>query len=479
MESPATAPAKAPSSRVCPHCSKVFQGVHNMRASGSHIAYCATAAAAAAASAGPSIKKRKEKEFNCCCRTVCPSMSTLRDHQATCQLFKFRADERMQRSLMKDASSIANEAMHLVFDHGEHGHGDGAAAAANDGSGEHGEGGEEPHDARHLDCDLTHANMHIRIAEAKRQPLTPAMRHELWVAQFCLRRSLSNEDGQELVDKYNEDLHVSEKKNKKFQSQTYRKILENIKFNRRYPDILGYQWDQEVVIDVPAGMNGPDPSQVTFKFADATAVLSSMLQETRLHGNKKENIQWDPKKVLVKGTDERAYDADIFSGDWAFRTKLNIPVGKDLLAVSVYSDATNVTGSGRHLAHPIYIQIGNFVEEVRNKDGAYRPIALLPRLNPIESMKSSEELTAFKLQMFHTCISAALKPLKEMNDKGGWQLNVMGEKRVLLPAISFFPKIAQRCGFITAVLCIFVFHTAPARLFAGLLFSPRDLTFAD
>ena len=92
----------------------------------------------------------------------------------------------MQRSLMKDASSIANEAMHLVFDHGEHGHGDGDAAAANDGSDEHGEGAEEPHgDDAHLDCDLTHANMHIRIAEAKRQPLTPAMRHDSGLPNFA------------------------------------------------------------------------------------------------------------------------------------------------------------------------------------------------------------------------------------------------------------------------------------------------------
>ncbi len=110
MENPARAPPKAPSSRVCPHCSKVFQGIYNVRASGNHIATCATGAAAAA-SDGRGIKI-KTKSFICCCRTVCPSISTLRDHQATCQLFKFRADERMQRSLMKDASSIANEAMH-------------------------------------------------------------------------------------------------------------------------------------------------------------------------------------------------------------------------------------------------------------------------------------------------------------------------------------------------------------------------------
>jgi hypothetical protein len=319
--------------------------------------------------------------------------------------------------------------MHLSLDHVE------------DGEDKEGESGHHhDEDGGCADCDLTYANLHDRIKAAKRLPLTPAMRYELWVAQFCLKRALSVLDGQEMVDQRNEDLDEYKKKKKEYKSQSYRTILENIKFNRRYPDIRGYRWDQEKVIDVPAGMNGAAPSQVTFKYADAPAVLSSMLLEKRLHGNKKENISWDPKHVVVKGTDERVYDADIFSGDWAFRTKKDIPVGKDLLAVSVYSDSTNVTGNGKHSAHPIFIQIANFTEEVRNKDGSYRPIALLPRLNPIESMKDSKEFSAFKLKMFHDCVDAALKPLKEMNDKGGWRLNVMGEDRVLLPAIAFFSQ---------------------------------------
>jgi hypothetical protein len=335
---------------------------------------------------------------------------------------------------MYDPESIANEAFHVALDHtDEHGHDDGDANAK-----EGGEGGAEDH--QHDTCDMTHADMHTRIAQARKQPMSKAMRHELWVAQFCLKKALSVESGQEMVDKYNEDLSESKKKKKEHRCQMYRNILENIKFNRRYPDIRGYRWDKEVVIDVPAGMNGVNKSQVTFKFADATAVLSSMLQEKRLHENKKENIQWDPKQVFVEGTDERVYDADVFSGDWAHRTKMTIPVGKDLLAVNVYSDATNVTGNGRHSAHPVFIQIGNFTEEVRNKDGAYRPIALIPRLNPIESMKSSKELAAFKLEMLHICLAAALKPLKEMNEKGGWQLTVMNEKRILIPAIAFFTQ---------------------------------------
>ena len=333
--------------------------------------------------------------------------------------------------------------MHLSLDHAEDGE---------DGKEGEGESGHQHGEDGGCDgCDLTYANLQDRIKAAKRQKLTPAMRYELWVAQFCLKRGLSLLDGKEMVEQRNEELDES-KKTKEFKSQTYRRILENIKFNRRFPDIRGYRWDQEVEIEVPAGMNGAAPSKVTFKYADATAVLSSMLLEKRLHGNKKENISWDPKHVVVKETGERVYDADVFSGDWAFRTKQEIPVGKDLLAVSVYSDATNVTGSGKHSAHPIFIQIANFTEEVRNKDGSYRPIALLPRLNPIESMKDSKEFTAFKLQMFHTCVEAALKPLKEMNEKGGWRLKVMGEDKVLLPAIAFFSQDSPEVRFVTAFL---------------------------
>ena len=416
-----TTDATAPDSRTCPHCSKIFWGI-KMVGFGSHKRHCLRSETDVQA-------QQRTKQHNCCCRSTFPTRSDLREHQEYCGVFKIRLDERTQRGLLHDPRSIASEAMHLSLDHVE-----GV-------EGEEGESGHHHDEAGGCaDCDLTYENLHDRIKAAKRQPLTPAMRYELWVAQFCLKRSLSLSDGQEMVDQRNEDLDEFKKNKKEHKSQGYRKILENIKFNRRYPDIRGYRWDQEKVIDVPAGMNGAAPSQVTFKYADVAAVLSSMLLEKRLHGNKKENISWDPKHVVVKGTDERVYDADIFSGDWAFRTKKEIPVGKDLLAVSVYSDSTNVTGNGKHTAHPIFIQIANFVEEVRNKDGSYRPIALLPRLNPIESMKDSKEFTAFKLKMFHDCVEAALKPLKEMNDKGGWRLNVMGENRVLLPAIAFFSQ---------------------------------------
>ena len=431
--SAASVPPNIPS-RTCEGCNKIFLGASNLSGFGSHRAACL---AARGGGRGKGENKNISKRFNCCCRTTCPSIAALRDHQSTCPTYQFKVEERQHRHLMYNPESIANEAMHVALDHGEHGDGD-DAADVNEGEG----GGEEGHSHEGCaGCDMTHADMHIRIAAARKQPLTKAMRHELWVAQFCLKKSLSVESGQEMVDKYNEELSESDKKKKELRCQMYRNILEQIKLNRRYPDIRGYRWDQEVAIDVPAGMNGVEPSQVIFKFADATAVLSSMLQETRLHENKKENIQWDPKQVFVKGTDERVYDADVFSGDWAHRTKATIPVGKDLLAVNVYSDGTNVTGNGRHSAHPVFIQIGNFTEEVRNKDGAYRPIALIPRLNPIESMKSSKELAAFKLEMFHICLAAVLKPLKDMNEKGGWELNVMNnEKKILIPAIAFFTQ---------------------------------------
>ena len=443
MDSPASAlndedqQSAVPDSRTCPHCSKIFQGL-KMAGFGRHRASCKKSGSNAAGAVS------RIKEHNCCCKVKFSTREQLREHQGLCGVFKFKVEETTNRGLYNDPLSIASEALHLSLDHAEHGE--------EEGEGESGH--QHAEDGGCNGCDLTYANLQDRIKAAKRLPLTPAMRYELWVAQFCLKRSLSLLDGKEMVEQRNEELDES-KKTKEYKSQTYRRILENIKFNRRYPDIRGYRWDQELEIDVPAGMNGAAASKVTFKYADATAVLSSMLLEKRLHGNKKENISWDPKHVVVKETGERFYDADVFSGDWAFRTKKEIPVGKDLLAVSVYSDATNVTGSGKHSAHPIFIQIANFTEEVRNKDGSYRPIALLPRLNPIESMKDSKEFSAFKLQMFHTCVEAALKPLKEMNEKGGWRLKVMGEDRVLIPAISFFSQDSPEVSFVTA-LFIFV-----------------------
>jgi hypothetical protein len=222
---------------------------------------------------------------------------------------------------------------------------------------------------------------------------------------------------------------------------SYRTILEKVKNGERYPDIKLYKYENSISIEVPAGMNGADVSTVTFTYANPLEVLAAMLLEDHLHENNPDNIQWDPKHVVVEGAvpEERVYDADIFSGDWARDSQALLKKGQDLLAVAIYSDSTNVTGSGSQSAHPIFIQVGNFSEEVRAKDGSFRPVAFFPQLLPLDAVREMDSFKAFKDKLFHTCLGVLLQPLKDVHEHG-FELTVLGIRRVLVPEIAFFTQ---------------------------------------
>jgi hypothetical protein len=288
---------------------------------------------------------------------------------------------------------------------------------------------------------MKYSRLHIRMREARKKKLTPAMRHELWTAHFGLRNGLGREAGQDLIDKHNDDVRVMELDRAQHLAIPYRTVLEKIKKGERYPDVKLYKYENEFKIEVPAGMNGADASTVTFKFADPLDVLAAMLLEEHLHENNPDNIQWAPKHVVVQGAvpEERVYDADIFSGNWARDSKARLKQGQDLLAVAIYSDATNVTGSGSQSAHPIFIQVGNFTEEVRAKDGSFRPVAFFPQLLPLDAVREMDSFKDFKDKLFHTCMGVLLQSLKDVQENG-FELTVLGTRRVLVPQIAFFTQ---------------------------------------
>ena len=288
---------------------------------------------------------------------------------------------------------------------------------------------------------MKYSRHHIRMSEGRKRKLTPAMRHELWTAHFGLSNGLGREAGQDLIDKHNDDVRELELDGALHTAIPYRTVLEKIKRGERYPDVKLYKYENEFKIDVPAGMNGADASTVTFKFANPLDVLAAMLLEEHLHENNPDNIQWDPKHVVVEGAvpEERVYDADIFSGNWARDSKALLKQGQDLLAVAIYSDATNVTGSGSQSAHPIFIQVGNFTEEVRAKDGSFRPVAFFPQLLPLDAVREMDSFKDFKDKLFHTCMGVLLQSLKDVQ-QNGFELTVLGTRRVLVPQIAFFTQ---------------------------------------
>ena len=73
---------------------------------------------------------------------------------------------------------------------------------------------------------MKYSRLHIRMREARKKKLTPAMRHELWTAHFGLRNGLGREAGQDLIDKHNDDVRVMELDRAQHLAIPYRTVLE-------------------------------------------------------------------------------------------------------------------------------------------------------------------------------------------------------------------------------------------------------------
>ncbi|KAI9266463.1 hypothetical protein BDA99DRAFT_535897 [Phascolomyces articulosus] len=95
-------------------------------------------------------------------------------------------------------------------------------------------------------------------------------------------------------------------------------------------------------------------------------------------------------------------------------TQIRFP-GNVILAVMLASDQTIICGNGRHKAWPLYIKLGNVPMEYRNSDKyhATRVLAYLPTIDCKNGLNPPSWLPAFRVAVFHYCLSLILEPLKQ------------------------------------------------------------------
>lgn len=199
-------------------------------------------------------------------------------------------------------------------------------------------------------------NMHIQCRGTE---LAENVRLELEIARFCLKHSLAELAGQDLLD-----ILESRRPDGAVKLLGYRSILIHLRDDSSpyYPDARMYKFNRELRIDVPAGYNGHKASTVVFRCADPMDIIVSILLNDNLHGGKEANIRWGPTYPTTK-SGERVFDSHLFSGDWARRTAATLPKGTDLLAVILSSDGVLLTGSGTQKAHPVMLSIGKLWQE--------------------------------------------------------------------------------------------------------------------
>ncbi|RDX49827.1 hypothetical protein OH76DRAFT_1350331 [Lentinus brumalis] len=113
---------------------------------------------------------------------------------------------------------------------------------------------------------------------------------------------------------------------------------------------------------------------------------------------------------------------DMHTGRWWCSRRRNLvkeKPGATIVPIIISSDKTQLTVFGSKTAYPVYMTIGNLPKDVRRKPGRRGQILLayLPssRLDHIPSKAARSRVQA---NLFHTCMSTILKPLRKFGING-------------------------------------------------------------
>ncbi|RDX39856.1 hypothetical protein OH76DRAFT_1515212, partial [Lentinus brumalis] len=113
---------------------------------------------------------------------------------------------------------------------------------------------------------------------------------------------------------------------------------------------------------------------------------------------------------------------DMHTGRWWWETQEKLEKekpGATIIPIIISSDKTQLTVFGSKTAYPVYMTIGNLPKDIRRKPRRRRQILLayLPssRLDHITSKAARRRVQA---NLFHTCMSTILKPLRQYGIEG-------------------------------------------------------------
>ena len=218
-----------------------------------------------------------------------------------------------------------------------------------------------------------------------------------------------------------------------------RTVKDRLKGHYHYPQVQDYGFSEWVKWSVPlvneAGNGYPD---ITFRYTNTMDVVVSLLQDQTLHHDRESNFVWEAETIYHGG--RRMFTRDISSGNWWLRSQAELPQGYMLLPILIYADATHLTGSGSQQAHPVMVTVGNFRWWIRQKDRAWKTVALIPMLNVSKATKKTTSFADYKMWLYHEAMKLVLKPIVDAHAKGGLEVFAAGATRRLVPVVAFYSQ---------------------------------------
>ncbi|GES99639.1 hypothetical protein GLOIN_2v1764901 [Rhizophagus clarus] len=139
------------------------------------------------------------------------------------------------------------------------------------------------------------------------------------------------------------------------------------------------------------------------------------------HSNlEKSSLPKSTKDGVVKVSQDTESETRIYGEpyecDWWLETEKLLPPMNNLLSVILYSDATTFDGIGKTSGHPVFLTLGNLIQD--------------------SGVKTSEAFQALQREIFHKCFNIILQPILEKSD--GLYFRIKGREMMFAARISFF-----------------------------------------
>ena len=261
--------------------------------------------------------------------------------------------------------------------------------------------------------------LHRQDAQTKsKRPLPPGGWEELWYANFCTNAEIGQARAQELQD-FISETHGEPK------MARYRTILTRLQSGTWYPACQVDQFKlKRVFTNVPPEHGGNDQREVVFHYSDLLdALINSLFDPAVCSGVDEPYILHAEPLYDEEGV---RYYVDLASGTWWEETELHmIPKGSCVFPIILYIDETHLTGSGRQAAKPIFAQAGILSPECRARDASWVCVGLMPVLGTASASAESDPVfKSFKHMVYHKCLEALLKPVRDADAIGGFMLRL-------------------------------------------------------
>ena len=125
--------------------------------------------------------------------------------------------------------------------------------------------------------------------------------------------------------------------------------------------------------------------------------------------------------------------SEMWTGSWWRQAQAALPLGSEVLAIVLHLDDTPVWNQS---LCPVYVTLGNLPLAARRLHALMAVAAYLPKLDAPGDLKNTKRFRDARRRLFHRFLEDLLAPVKEVYDRGGAEIAILGRRWRVRPMLA-------------------------------------------